>query len=591
MDGNLHAAPDLMENDPNRQNQNGKIFMEFLERNPQLSVINALDICYGLITRSRVVENKREESVLDFYVVNEKILPHVKKMIVDENKEFGLINLSQMKKNKQLIESDHNALLLEIDINEGKEKPNREEIFNLRNRKCQEAFRVETENNEELINCFKNNLSIEEQFNSWKQILDNILGKCFKKIRITPNKNKTKTEHLLKERVQLKKNLARVEMNEITREEISKRIKDIEEDIGTDVAHENFKVVVETLKEIEEAGDINGSGRRKMWEMLKNKFPKITKPTPVAKRDNKGNLITQHQGLRKLYLKTYQQRMRNRVIKKELAEFKEIKEDLFDKRLKLAEEKKSELWNMSHLEKALKYLKNKKSRDPVGWINELFKDGVAGKNLKFSLLHIVNKIKEENHIPDFVRLADVSTIYKGKGSKKELLNERGIFVVTILRSILMRLIYQDYYAMIDKSMSDSQIGARKGKNIRNHLWIVHGIISDVLNTKNKKPIDIQIFDYKQCFDSLWLKDCMNEFYSAGFQDDKFALLYNMNSNVNIAVKTPVGKTTRESITNVITQGDVFSPIFCSKQVDTIGQECLRKSRHTYSYRGEVEIPL
>ena len=54
-----------------------------------------------------------------------------------------------------------------------------------------------------------------------------------------------------------------------------------------------------------------------------------------------------------------------------------------------------------------------------GWINELFKDGVAGKNLKFSLLHIVNKIKEENHIPDFVRLADVSTIYKGKGSKKK----------------------------------------------------------------------------------------------------------------------------------------------------------------------------
>ena len=41
---------------------------------------------------------------------------------------------------------------------------------------------------------------------------------------------------------------------------------------------------------------------------------------------------------------------------------------------------------------------------------------------------------------------------------------------------------------------------------------------------------------------------------------------------------------------MITQGDVFSPIFCSKQVDTIGQECLTKSKHTYFYRGEVEIP-
>ena len=88
-------------------------------------------------------------------------------------------------------------------------------------------------------------------------------------------------------------------------------------------------------------------------------------------------------------------------------------------------------------------------------------DGIAGNNLKLSLLHIFNKIKEENKIPGFIRRADVSTIYKGKGSKKELVNERGIFVVSILRSILMRLIYSDYYSILDHSMSDSQIGLKE----------------------------------------------------------------------------------------------------------------------------------
>ena len=136
-------------------------------------------------------------------------------------------------------------------------------------------------------------------------------------------------------------------------------------------------------------------------------------------------------------------------------------------------EKKSEFWNMNDLELALKALKENKSRDPNGWINELFKDGVAGYNLKLSFLQIFNKIKEENQIPEFIRLADVSTIYKGKGSKKELVNERGIYVVSIMRSILMRLIYADYYSILDQSMSDSQIGSRRGKNIRNHLWIVY----------------------------------------------------------------------------------------------------------------------
>ena len=90
---------------------------------------------------------------------------------------------------------------------------------------------------------------------------------------------------------------------------------------------------------------------------------------------------------------------------------------------------------------------------------------------------------------------------------------------------------------MDKSMSDSQVGARKMKNIRNHIWIINGIISDVLSSKSKNPIDIQIFDYKQCFDSLWLQECMNDLYTAGLDDDKFALLYNVNKTVNIAVKT------------------------------------------------------
>jgi hypothetical protein len=77
-------------------------------------------------------------------------------------------------------------------------------------------------------------------------------------------------------------------------------------------------------------------------------------------------------------------------------------------------------------------------------------------------------MKKEDEITDFVRLADVTTIYKGKGAKCELINDRGIFIVTILRSILMKLIYLDYYSLLDKSMSDSQVGARK-KYQKSHL--------------------------------------------------------------------------------------------------------------------------
>ena len=44
MDGNLHAGSSLIQKDPNQQNNNGSLFCEFLERNPQLIVVNTLDL-------------------------------------------------------------------------------------------------------------------------------------------------------------------------------------------------------------------------------------------------------------------------------------------------------------------------------------------------------------------------------------------------------------------------------------------------------------------------------------------------------------------------------------------------------------------
>ena len=45
MAGNMHAGPEVVKNDPNKQNDNGKLLMQFLERNPNLFVANNLNIC------------------------------------------------------------------------------------------------------------------------------------------------------------------------------------------------------------------------------------------------------------------------------------------------------------------------------------------------------------------------------------------------------------------------------------------------------------------------------------------------------------------------------------------------------------------
>ena len=215
---------------------------------------------------------------------------------------------------------------------------------------------------------------------------------------------------------------------------------------------------------------------------------------------------------------------------------------------------------------------------------------VGGANLKLSMLKLFNKMKMENYFPDFRRKADVTTIYKGKGSRTDLTNDRGVFVVSVFRSLLMKLIYKDINKTIDKSMGDSQMGSRKNMNIRNYIWVLNSIIFYVKSTKNKKPIDILIYDYKQCFDSLWLEECLNDMYEGGFKNDKLNLLYTANNLVKIAVRTPVGKTNSEDISNAVIQGDVFGPILCSKQVETFAKECLEDNKYLYKYKNDVPIP-
>ena len=61
-----------------------------------------------------------------------------------------------------------------------------------------------------------------------------------------------------------------------------------------------------------------------------------------------------------------------------------------------------------------------------------------------------------------MNFANIMTIPK-KGSKLDPKKKRGIFGVPVLRYILMRVIYNTKYQVIDKNISDCQMGARKGK--------------------------------------------------------------------------------------------------------------------------------
>ena len=97
MDANLWAGPELIPGDPNKQNVNGKLFQQFLQRNSHLVCVNSLEMCEGLITRIRKTRNSLERSILDFFIVCDKVKPFIHKMIIDESRQHVLTNFNPIR--------------------------------------------------------------------------------------------------------------------------------------------------------------------------------------------------------------------------------------------------------------------------------------------------------------------------------------------------------------------------------------------------------------------------------------------------------------------------------------------------------------
>ena len=154
-----------------------------------------------------------------------------------------------------------------------------------------------------------------------------------------------------------------------------------------------------------------------------------------------------------------------------------------------------------------------------------------------------------------------------------------------------KLVYEDDYEFLDLFMSDSNIGARKRKNVRNHLFIIHGIINSVIQGESG-CIDVQVYDLVQAFDALWLDDCINDVYDAlpdDKRDDKLALLYDLNKHNKVAVNTAVGQTERFDINKVVTQGSTWGSLLCSNHIDTIGRRCSETGNYMYKYKKQVDV--
>ena len=591
LDANAKLGFDIIENDPHEVSANGELFLGVIERN-NLIVGNATQLCNGVITRKRTTVNGVEKSVIDFLVVCEELFAHMTKMIIDEDNKYPIESHRKVGNKTKVTKTDHNLITGVFNLKTLKEeKVTRREIFKYNDVEGLNKFREMT-SNDVLSKCFEEK-DFKKAADKWLKVLKNILQRSFKKVRLGNKKNiNEEAVNLLKEKLKLKNELDTIEKDGKNHENIKKKhaLNDKMEDIDQQLANKNAAKQAETIiKHLEDlTEDDVGFSTNKMWG-LKKKLYSQNQEVPMAMKDEGGNLITNKTSLVKLYQKMYQRRLSHKEIMEGWNDIQELKEYLFRNRIFQSSENIAADWNLSEIKKVCSKLKAGKARDRDDFIFELFNPAICGDDMSQSLQKLFNGIKNNLEIPMFMKKVAITSLYKNKGSKSDFSNQRGIFNVSKIRSILDKILYKDVYDSIDKELSYSNIGARKGRNIRDHLFVVYSIINDVINGTSPS-IDIQSIDINKCFDEMWYAETHNDLFDVKVQDRKFALIAKLDEEADVIVKTPAGPTEEFKLKELIMQGSVFGPIKSTVQIDTLGRDCIKNNQGLYKYKNVVSIP-
>ena len=63
----------------------------------------------------------------------------------------------------------------------------------------------------------------------------------------------------------------------------------------------------------------------------------------------------------------------------------------------------------------------------------------------------------------------------------------------------------------------------KGKSPGNHLFVNYSVINETLNSKHQRVIIF--YDVRECYDSLWVKQCFFDMFENGISNNLLNLMY------------------------------------------------------------------
>ena len=139
------------------------------------------------------------------------------------------------------------------------------------------------------------------------------------------------------------------------------------------------------------------------------------------------------------------------------------------------------------------------------------------------------------------------------------------------------------------NMTKFQIACKPGHRPSEHLYILRSVVA--LFQKERKCFLMAGYDLKKFFDFEEISDVMDSLYQSKIKGKLYRLQFNMNKDVKIKVKTPVGTSEEAHSGPIVAQGGVDAAILSANNVSVGVEETFREKETEIVYENVRLNPL
>ena len=531
------------ENKPVPTSNNGKLLCEVLEES-DLKVINMSKKCIGKWTH--VIRTTEESSRLDYVIADNMTERQITKMIIDESTLLCPFYM----KTKEKVLSDHNSIIITLRVQAKKKQKGGIDLDNIKWIVRPEGVEKLSEKCDEILKGDLVDGTTQDKYNQFEAKIKKVLSECFKQTTSKKQSKRKKEQESKKYKsivqtinVFAKKGKAQRKVARIYQE----KLKEIQ---MKDVTRRKAERIKEVVNQMTIDGNFNV---HKFWKIRKSNKKKQQDCTSVIKD---GREVYDDDQIMTAFRDEFQKRLQ-KPEREEWLENISQKIDSILEHITQAIGEKSSPFTLEELKKVLKKILSGKASGPDEIPPEIFKYG--GETLENILLEMVNEIKESSEIPEQWNYVDISTIYKNKGKMKDLKNQRGIFLTAVAYKLFEKLMV-NRMEDVTKRINLLQAGGRKNRSTCDQTFIMRCLINHALYIGKK--LYITCYDYKQCFDKLWLQEAVLSMHKLGLSNEYANLILKLNETSKISIKTPFGKTERFEEKFITKQGTVLGPTLC-----------------------------